>query len=102
MSAMRQLWKIAGIFASAGFFLPLLLLAYSVLTGKQVDGLLFWLCPSAIISMALDHAATSTAIEVWLIIATSNALLYAAPWGIVGLFVALWRPGEPPPGIFRN
>jgi hypothetical protein len=52
--------------------------------------------------MALDHAATSTAIEVWLIIATSNALLYAAPWGIVGLFVALWRPGEPPPGIFRN
>jgi hypothetical protein len=81
--------KTVGGFAAAGFLLPLLLLAYYSVAnymGKFPNtDLLFDLCPTSIMSMALDKASTSTAVVVWLIIAASNAVLYAVP----GIAVAL-------------
>jgi hypothetical protein len=48
---------------------------------------LLYLCPTAIVSMALDHASTSTAVIVWLMISASNAVLYALiPFAIVLIY----------------
>lgn len=81
--------KTVGGFAAAGFLLPLLLLAYysaaNSLGKFPSTDLLFDLCPSSILSMGLDKASTSTAIVVWLLIAASNAVLYA----LLGIVVAL-------------
>ncbi len=81
--------KIVGGFAATGFLLPLLLLAYYTAAnhiGKfPSTDLLFYLCPSSVACMGLDNASTSTAIVVWLMIAASNAVLYAVP----GIAVAL-------------
>ena len=75
--------KTVGGFAAAGFMLPLLLLAYYSAANRigkfPNTDLLFYLCPSSIACMGLDNASTSTAIVVWLIIAASNAVLYALP-----------------------
>ena len=81
--------KIVGGFATVGFMLPLLLLAYysaanSIGNFPNTD-LLFYLCPSSIMCMGLEHASISTGIVVWLMIAASNAILYALP----GIAVAL-------------
>ena len=84
----RALTTVGG-FAAAGFLLPLLLLAYYTVAnhmGKFPNtNLLFYLCPSSVACMGLDHASISTAVIVWLLIATSNAVLYAVP----GIAVAL-------------
>lgn len=81
--------KTIGGFAAAGFLLPLLLLAYYSVAnsmGKFPNtNLLFDLCPTSIMCMALDKASTSTAVIVWLMIAASNAVIYAVP----GIAVAL-------------
>ena len=75
--------KIVCGFSAAGFLLPLLLLAYysaanSIGKFPSTD-LLFSLCPSSIMCMGLEHASISTGIFVWLMIAASNAILYALP-----------------------
>ena len=81
--------KTVGGFAAAGFLLPLLLLAYYTVANHMDKfpntNLLFYLCPSSIVCMGLDNASVSTAIFVWLIIAASNAILYAVP----GIAIAL-------------
>jgi hypothetical protein len=78
--------KIVGGFAATGFCLPLLLLAFWEFSqAPDVSLLLFWVCPTSIMSMGLDGATGATAIEGWLVIGASNAVLYA----VVGLLVAL-------------
>ena len=81
--------KIVCSFAAVGFFLPLLLLAYYTASqhyGKYPNtDLLFYLCPSAIMSMGLTHGWGSTALVVWLFICGSNAVFYA----LLGVVVAL-------------
>lgn len=81
--------KTVGGFAAAGFLLPLLLLAYYTAANHMgkfpSTDLLFYLCPSSIMCMGLEHASISTGIVVWLIIASSNAALYALPGIVVAL-----------------
>jgi hypothetical protein len=81
--------KIVCGFAAAGFLLPLLLLAYYSFANHigifPNTNLLFYVCPSSMLCMALDNASMSTAIVVWLIIAGSNAVLYAVPGIVVAL-----------------
>jgi hypothetical protein len=86
---MARTLRIVGGFAMVGFFLPLLLLAYYTAAnhlGKYPNtNLLFYICPSSIMCMALDNAPVSTAVFVWLAISTSNAALYA----LLGIVIAL-------------
>jgi hypothetical protein len=77
--------------AAVGFVLPLLLLAYYAAANYAGNypntNLLFYLCPTSILCMALDNASTATAIFVWLLISTSNAVLYALPGVVVALIL---------------
>lgn len=96
---MRRGLKIAGLFAALGFFLPLVLLLYYEISTRYMGGtgggdFLLLVCPTAIASMALDHASTSTAVVVWLIIAISNALLYALAGAVVAFFLSLRKPSR--------
>lgn len=88
---MAKSLKVVGGFAAVGFLLPLSLLAYYTAAnhiGRYPNtNLLFDLCPSSIMCMALDHASASTAVVVWLLIATSNAVLYAVPGIVVALIL---------------
>ena len=87
--------KTVGGFAAAGFLLPLLLLAYYTVAnhmGKFPNtNLLFYLCPSSIVCMALDNASISTVVVVWLLIAASNAVLYAVPGVAVALILCFLK-----------
>lgn len=92
---MSRSTKIIGSFALAGFLLPFLFLAYSVLSGTMFGDIQFWLCPLSIMSMGLDHSSTSTGIFVWFIIGASNAVLYALPGCVIAWIVRYLKP-EPP------
>jgi energy-coupling factor transporter transmembrane protein EcfT len=54
---------------------------------------LVYLCPSSIMSMALDNASLLLILIllVWLLISVSNAVLYSIPGAVVLLFVGLWK-----------
>jgi hypothetical protein len=52
---------------------------------------LVYLCPSSIMSMALDNASLLLILLVWLLISVSNAVLYSIPGAVVLLFVGLWK-----------
>ena len=93
-TAMAKSVKIVGLFAATGFFLPLILLAYYEMSRRFMGGtgagdFLIWVCPTTIMSMALDHATASTAVLVWLMISVSNAILYSLPGVAVAFFVSL-------------
>jgi hypothetical protein len=88
---MRKSTKVVIGFGVTGFFLPLLLLTVYIIAGHFNDYLdttpLFYLCPSSIVSMGLDHASMSTAVFVWLMISATNAVLYAiVPFAIVLIY----------------
>ena len=98
---MRKSTKIVIGFAAVGFLLPLLLVTVYVIAGhfnKYTNmAPLLDLCPSSIMSMALDHASTSTAVIVWLMISLSNAVLYAAVSFAIVVIYRVIRP-DPQPG----
>jgi hypothetical protein len=81
--------KIVGGCATVGFLLPLAMLAYNALSGTIPGKGLTRVCPSCMMTMALDHASTTTGIIVWLIICVSNAILYALPGAGVAFLVSL-------------
>jgi hypothetical protein len=93
---MRKSTKIVIGFAAVGFLLPLLSMVFYVIA-RHLDKfpdmtLLMYLCPSAIVSMALDNASAGTAVIVWLMISVANALLYAAIPFVVVLIYRVIRP----------
>ena len=89
-------------FAAVGFLLPLLSMVFYVIA-RHFDKfpdmtLLMYVCPSTIISMALDNASAGTAVVVWLMISASNAVLYALiPFAIVLIYRVI-RPDPQPDG----
>jgi hypothetical protein len=95
---MGRALKIVCGFSAAGFLLPLLLFAYYTVAnhlGKFPNTeALFYLCPSSILCMGLDKASTSTAVVVWLVIAASNAVLYALPGIAVALILRFRNPNR--------
>ncbi len=76
---MSRTWKIATRLVLVGFCLPLLMLAYQFISGKMADDQMLWLCPASILSMALNDAPIPLALLGWLLICTTNAVLYASP-----------------------
>ena len=81
--------------AIIGFILPLLTILFCVASDffgrdPNVDAL-FYLCPTAVMSMALDTASTGTAIVIWLIIAITNSILYALVAAVPVLFISIWK-----------
>lgn len=82
--------KIVAGFAAAGFFMAWLLLAFCAWARELGWHLsttpLLYLCPSSIMSLGLDNASLLVGLLGWVLIAFSNAVLYAAvgiPFGIV-------------------
>ena len=98
---MRKSTKIVLGFAAVGFMLPLLLLAFYAIADHfniyPSTTPLFYLAPASIVSMALDNAPRSEAILVWLIIAASNAALYAAPVFVITVLSRFFRPEQDAP-----
>lgn len=93
---MRRSLKIVGMFAAIGFVLPWLFLAYFECARyfghySDISSVLFALCPSSIMSMALDNASIATSIVVWLMITAENAILYALVGVIVAIPIYLYR-----------
>jgi hypothetical protein len=91
---MRKRLQIVGAFAAVGFVLPWFLLAF-YLVARRVNWNpsttpLLYLCPSSIMSLALDNASWPVGLFGWLLISASNAVLYAIPGVMVSLFVG-WR-----------
>jgi len=78
-----------------GFVLPWLLLAYYTIAhkmGRTPSALpLLYLCPSSIMALGLDNAPAIVGLLGWVLIAASNAILYAIPGAVVGAFVAAVR-----------
>ena len=84
--------KIIGGFAVVGFVLPLLLLVYYHFSGTGAGEGFVRVCPACIMSMALDNASTFTAVTVWLIICTTNAILYSLPGAAIAFLASLRKP----------
>ncbi|MGB6405088.1 MAG: hypothetical protein WBF26_19765 [Candidatus Sulfotelmatobacter sp.] len=83
-----------GVFASIGFMVPWLLVAFYAIAHRlggnpSIKRLLF-LCPYSIISLGLDNASLLVGLFGWLLISVSNAVLYSIPGVVVSLFVG-WR-----------
>jgi hypothetical protein len=57
----------------------------------EISGILFFLCPSSIMSMALESASRKEIIEVWLMIVTVNAILYGMVGAVVGAAIHMTR-----------
>lgn len=78
-----------------GFIVPWLLLAYYTIahrTGHFPSTTpLLYMCPSSIMALGLDNASPLVGLLGWLIIALSNAVLYAMPGVLVGTAVGLWK-----------
>jgi hypothetical protein len=91
---MRKRLKIVGAFAAVGFVLPWLLLAFYLIARRlkwnPSTAPLLYLCPSSIVSLALENASWPVGLFGWLLISASNAVLYGIPGLIVSLFVG-WR-----------
>ncbi len=86
---MSRSTKIVGGFAIVGFALPLLLLVYYNLSGTGAGEGFVRVCPACIMSMALDSASTLTAAIVWVVICTTNAILYALPGAVIAFLLNL-------------
>jgi putative effector of murein hydrolase LrgA (UPF0299 family) len=74
--------KIVLTSAAVGFLMPALLLAFNAIEehpSTTLATLTFYLCPPSVMSMGSDNALRSEVIAIWLIIAASNAVLYAIP-----------------------
>ena len=91
---MRKRLQIVGTFAAVGFVLPWLLLAFYLIAHrvgwKPSTTPLLYLCPSSIMSLGLENASWLVGLFGWLLISTSNAVLYAVPGVVISLFVG-WR-----------
>jgi hypothetical protein len=99
---MRKSTKIVIGFAVVGFLLPVLLLTVYVIAGHFNEypstSPLLYLCPSSIMSMALNGQSVFEDIVVWLMICVSNAAFYAAlPFAIVAIYRVI-RPDTQPGG----
>jgi len=88
---MRKRLQIVSTFAAVGFVLPWLLLAFYLIARRAgwnpSTAPLLFLCPSSVISLGLDNASWLVGFFGWLLISTSNAVLYSIPGIIVSLFV---------------
>jgi hypothetical protein len=89
MAGMSRSTKMVGAFAVVGFVLPLVMLAYYARSGTGAGDGFVRVCPSCIMSMALDNASTATALFVWLIICASNAVIYALPGAAIAFLLNL-------------
>ena len=92
-------------FAALSFFLPLLLWGYYAFMNDPYTDSVFYVCPTSILSMGLDHTSRSTAIVVWFLICLSNACLYAFPPATVIYGIHLGRrlvSGEHKPPSILN
>jgi hypothetical protein len=91
---MHKRLQIVGAFASIGFILPWMLVAFYAIAhglgGNPSTKPLLYLCPSSIISLGLDNASLLIGLFGWLLISISNAILYSIPGAVVSLFVG-WR-----------
>jgi hypothetical protein len=80
-----------GGFAAVGFVLPWLFLAFYAIAHRLGENRstmpLLYVCPSSIISLGLDNASWIVGLLGWLLISTSNAVLYSIPGIVVSLFV---------------
>ncbi len=76
---MSKLAKVVSGLAIVGFALPLVMLTYYSLSGRMAGSELLWICPASVLSMALDNAPLALSIVAWLLICTSNAILYTLP-----------------------
>src|ERR1700723_801796 len=94
-AALRKNLKIVGAFAVVGFLLPWLFLAYYLIAHRmdKYPGttLLFYLCPSSIMSMGLDNVSFLSGFIGWLFISASNALLYVVPGIAIALLRYFWK-----------
>ena len=76
MSASR---KIVGAFASVGFFIPLVLLAYFKLSGTLIGEWFVHVCPLSVLWMGLARSTSNPYIAWLTLTCVSNAVLYALP-----------------------
>jgi heme A synthase len=81
---MSKTTKIVLGFAAVGFLMPWLLLTFYAVaahfdlhTSPALTAVLFYLCPASVMSMGTDNAVQAEAIRIWMIIAATNAVLYA-------------------------
>ncbi|MHB1938151.1 MAG: hypothetical protein ACYCOR_16410 [Acidobacteriaceae bacterium] len=93
---MKKILRAIGCFALVGFLVPLPLFgldycARLLKATADLSEVFLLLCPPSIQSMALDNAPREMAIEVWLVIAVENAILYGIVGAIVGLFLRVIR-----------
>jgi hypothetical protein len=92
---LRKNLQIVSAFVAVGFVLPWLFLAYYMIAHRmdKYPGttLLFYLCPSSIMSMGLDNASFLTGFIGWLLISASNAVLYAVPGIAIALLRYFWK-----------
>lgn len=97
--------KIVFAFAATGFSLAWVLIAvYSVTPNNNllVDFLAI-LCPTSIMSMALDDASVLAIITVWSIISVTNAAVYATVGILVGaVLLPFWKIEAPAPGAVKT
>jgi hypothetical protein len=88
---MRKRLQVVGMFASIGFIVPWVLVAFYAIAhrfgGNPSTKPLLYLCPSSIISLGLDNASLLVGLLGWLLISVSNAILYSIPGFVVSLLV---------------
>jgi hypothetical protein len=89
----RVTFKIIAIFAAIGFVMPLLVSAVYAIAGRMnVHPSYAWasyLCPPSLMALGLEGASPLAVVWGYLLIASSNAFLYALPGLAVGLYVHL-------------
>jgi hypothetical protein len=73
---MRKRLQVVGMFASIGFILPWVLVAFYAIAhrfgGNPSTKPLLYLCPSSIISSGLDNVSLLVGLLGWLLISVSN------------------------------
>jgi len=83
-------------FATCGFFVCWILLAYSAYahTHHQIpNGKIFLtLCPPSIVALGFDRASVLVGLLGWLLIALMNAVRYAIPGFLIGVLTAVIWP----------
>ncbi|MGB8888837.1 MAG: hypothetical protein WCC87_19060 [Candidatus Korobacteraceae bacterium] len=93
---MKKSLRVVFISAVIGFVIAWLLLAtYSIAQHIGVNlgtDLLLYLCPTSVLSLALDNASLGVALFGWLVISITNAALYSIIGLIVGaVLFPMWK-----------
>jgi len=93
---LKRSLRVVFIAAGVGFAMAWVLLAiYSIARHEGVNlgtNPLLYLCPTSILSMALDNAPFSVALLGWLVISITNAVLYSIIGMVAGaILFPLWK-----------